>query len=151
MWSSVCAVFSLLSLPFAFAQSGWLVGSLCMVGVGLLSLTTMQAMIDAVHLTRQRLRRRKKASMAHSASKRSLAAMMEAANASTIGSGYGSTLELPASPMPSPGPDALDPLDLSIIKADPDADVSAHRNMYKQRAASRSTAGRSGSIPMRSL
>ncbi len=63
-----------MSLPFAFAQSGWLVGTLCMVVVGGFSFSTMAAMIDAVHLTRTRLRRRKKAKMAHSQSVKSFQA-----------------------------------------------------------------------------
>ena len=109
----------LMSLPFAFAQSGWLVGTLCMLAVGAFSLSTMRAMIDAVHLTRKRLRRRRKAKIAHSHSRRSMAG----------GSADYGSMEAAASPPPpaaSPGPDsefALDPLDLSIIKADPDADI----------------------------
>ena len=156
---------SLLSLPFAFSQSGWMVGALCMVGVGLFSLSTMRAMIDAVHLTRQRLRRRKKASVAHgiarSMSRKSIAALAQAAERGERGTGeeakrnthgspssslaingasYGSTLDAPSPvgspggspPGPSvsdPGPDALDPLDLSIIKADPDADVIGYQQV----------------------
>jgi len=108
-----------MSLPFAFAQSGWLVGALCMLAVGAFSLSTMRAMIDAVHLTRKRLRRRRRAKIAHSHSRRSMAG----------GSADYGSMEAAASPPPpagSPGPDsefALDPLDLSIIKADPDADI----------------------------
>jgi amino acid permease len=108
-----------MSLPFAFAQSGWLVGTLCMLAVGAFSLSTMRAIIDAVHLTRKRLRRRRKAKIAHSHSRRSMAG----------GSADYGSMEAAASPPPpagSPGPDsefALDPLDLSIIKADPDADI----------------------------
>jgi hypothetical protein len=155
----------LLSLGFAFSKAGWLVGGLCMLLVGAFSLSTMQAMIDAVHLTRTRLRRRKKAKMAHSASLKSFEALQrvhsdneqqqqqqqqrglqqpkpklanghssELRGASTSpspsaggGTSYGSLEEgngvgVGFRPAASPGPDALDPLDLSIIKADPDAD-----------------------------
>jgi hypothetical protein len=153
----------LLSLGFAFSKAGWLVGGACMLLVGAFSLSTMQAMIDAVHLTRTRLRRRKKAKMAHSASLKSFEALQRAHSdneqqqqqrglqqpkpklpngrssdlrgASTSpspsavsgGASYGSLEEgngvgVGFRPAASPGPDALDPLDLSIIKADPDAD-----------------------------
>lgn len=131
-----------------------------MVFVGLFSLSTMRAMIDAVHLTRQRLRRRKKAAVAHgiarSISRKSIAALAQAAereegkrgaaNSSASlainGASYGSTLDAPSpvaspvgspagspGPVSDPGPDALDPLDLSIIKADPDADVIGYQQV----------------------
>jgi amino acid permease len=129
-------LFSLMSLPFAFSQSGWLVGALCMVGVGIFSLSTMRAMIDAVHLTRSRLRRRRRARIAHSASRKSLARMADGEPHGHEShtwleppmSSYGSTGSM-LPPSSSPGPDALDPLDLSVIKQDPDADVIGYQQI----------------------
>ncbi len=49
----------ILSLPYAFAEAGWLVGAIGLVAMSLLGYLTMQRIIACVHLTRRRLRRHK--------------------------------------------------------------------------------------------
>lgn len=124
----------IMSLPYAFLQSGWLVGVIFLCVIALLSYSTMSLIIAAVHLTRARLRRRKAATTAHAAAlaggnfgEQSTEADQTPADAGsqeTLGvprnASYGSFASDVGS---SPGPHPVDPLDLTVIEQDPDLDV----------------------------
>jgi hypothetical protein len=123
----------IMSLPYAFYQAGWVVGIVLLLLVALLSYSTMSLIIDAVHLTRARLRRRKVASTAHAAA----LAGASFADSETGAGGYGS-INQPASsmtgaspqPFGSPATDRpMDPLDCSVIEADPDLDVIGYQQV----------------------
>ena len=116
-----------MSLPYAFYQSGWLIGIVFLLLVALLSYSTMSLIIAAVHITRARLRRWKQAAVAHAAA---LAGMPFDAEAGA-GTGYGSLNGSPAA-LPSGSPtteQAVDPLDLTVILADPDFDVVGYQQV----------------------
>lgn len=133
-----------MSLPYAFAQSGWIVGIFFLLIVALLSYSTMSLIIAAVHLTRARLRRRKQATSAHA--RRTRVAQQKALEGGDAGdeSGdepntetkeYGTfdaeSRSLSSTPFGSPSVSdrAVDPLDLSVIEQDPDLDVIGYQQV----------------------
>jgi amino acid permease len=128
----------IMSLPYAFLQSGWLVGVLFLLVIALLSYSTMSLIIAAVHLTRGRLRRRKAATAAHAAALAGATFGEPIDQAQTPAAGSGDTLGVPRNTSygslnsdmsGSPGPRAVDPLDLTVIEQDPDLDVIGYQQV----------------------
>ena len=127
-----------MSLPYAFSQSGILVGFIFLAGVALLTFWTMSLIISAVHMTRARLRRRKMIQTRHAQVLAGTDFEQQSASAVTNNNAsYGSvngtaTIDnldpdflqrLQSSPRP------IDSIDSSVIEADPDLDIIGYQQV----------------------